>query len=155
MDYVDLMFCHRPDYQTPLEETVRALNHLIDQGKFFYWGTSEWPAEMILEADQIAKRLGLVGPLMEQPQYSMLHRTRFEKEYSRVYQEIGLGTTIWSPLACGLLTGKYNSPDPSSFPADSRLGKNTTQEWLRNQLLSGEGMNGLEEKRLKSYSFQS
>jgi len=143
LEYVDLIFCHRPDFHTPIEETVRAMNFLIDQGKAFYWGTSEWAADEIAEAHHIAQRLGLVGPLMEQPQYSMLHRTRFEKEYARLYKEIGLGTTIWSPLACGLLTGKYNKKE---FPEGSRLALQDNQKWLREELLSGKGMNGLEEK---------
>jgi len=146
LDYVDLIFCHRPCFHTPVEEAVRAMNFLIDQGKAFYWGTSEWPAERIMEAHSIAKELGLIGPLMEQPQYSVLHRTRFEKEYLRLYREYGMGTTIWSPLASGLLTGKYTSADPSTFPKDSRLADEGTYKWLREQLLSGEGLNGLEEK---------
>jgi len=142
LDYVDLIFCHRPDFHTPIEETVRAMNFIINQGKAFYWGTSEWTADQVIEAHQIAQRLGLIGPLMEQPQYSMLHRTRFEKEFARLYKEIGLGTTIWSPLASGLLTGKYNNKE---FPEDSRLGLTKN---LREQLLSGKGMNGLEERDL-------
>jgi len=142
LDYVDLIFCHRPDLHTPIEETVRAMNFLIDQGKAFYWGTSEWSADQLMQADAIAKRLGMVGPLMEQPQYNMLHRTRVEKEYARLYKEIGLGTTIWSPLASGLLSGKYTSKE---FPPGSRLALEKTG-WLRDQLLSGKGANGLEEK---------
>jgi len=146
LEYVDLLFCHRPDPLTPIEETVRAMNFLIDQGKAFYWGTSEWSADQIMEAYQVAQRLGLIGPLMEQPQYSMLHRTRFEKEYVRLYKEIGLGTTIWSPLAGGLLSGKYTSKE---FPEDSRLGLQDRNKWLREELLAGKGMNGLEEKELE------
>eukprot|EP01118_Nematostelium_gracile_P003676 TRINITY_DN1424_c0_g1_i1.p1 TRINITY_DN1424_c0_g1~~TRINITY_DN1424_c0_g1_i1.p1 ORF type:complete len:353 (-),score=123.81 TRINITY_DN1424_c0_g1_i1:54-1112(-) len=145
LDYVDLLFCHRPDPYTPIEETVRAMNFLIDQGLIFYWGTSEWSAEEIADAHGVASRLGLVGPVMEQPQYSMLHRTRFEKEYVRLYKDYGLGTTIWSPLACGLLTGKYSGKE---FPEDTRLGLSGNNKWLRDQLLSGKGMNGLEEKNL-------
>jgi len=145
LDYVDLIFCHRPDHHTPIEETVRAMNFLIDQGKAFYWGTSEWSADEISEAIGIAQRLGLVAPIMEQPQYSMLHRTRFEKEYARLYREHKYGTTIWSPLACGLLTGKYNNKE---FPEGTRLGLQSNIKWLREQLVSGEGMNGLEEKNL-------
>jgi voltage-dependent potassium channel beta subunit len=144
LDYVDLLFCHRPDPYTPIEETVRAMNFLIDQGLTFYWGTSEWSAEELADAHGIANRLGLIGPLMEQPQYSMLHRTRFEKEYVRLYKDYGLGTTIWSPLACGLLTGKYTRGQ--EFSKDTRLGGQ--QQWLKEQLLSGKGMNGLEEKSL-------
>jgi len=130
LDYVDLLFCHRPDPDTPIEETVRAMNHVIDQGKAFYWGTSEWSADQIMEAAMIAKREHLAGPQMEQPQYNMLHRDRVEREYSRLYDELGLGTTIWSPLASGLLTGKYDD----GCPSDSRAGL-TGMEWLREQLV--------------------
>jgi len=143
LEYVDLVFCHRPDTDTPIEETVRAMDYCINSGKCFYWGTSEWSADQILEAHHVAKNLGLIAPVMEQPQYSMLHRTRFEVEYERVFKEIGYGSTIWSPLASGLLTGKYSK---ESFPADSRLGKNSDHTWLKQQLMSGAGMNGLEEK---------
>jgi len=145
MDYVDLLFCHRPDLQCPIEETVRAMNHVIDHGKAFYWGTSEWTADQITEAHRIADRLGLIPPLMEQPQYNMLHRTRFEKEYARLYTDYGMGTTIWSPLASGLLTGKYTST--TEFPADTRLGLNNQMKWLREALLSGQW--GMEEKNLE------
>jgi len=107
VDYVDLIFCHRADLYTPVEETVRAMSHVIGQGKALYWGTSEWPAERILEAYHVARRERLIPPLMEQPQYNLFHRERFEKEYAPLYERIGLGTTIWSPLASGLLTGKY------------------------------------------------
>ena len=112
MDYVDLIFCHRPDKDTPIEETVRAMTHLIDRGWAYYWGTSEWSAFEIRQAHDIARREHLIPPTMEQPQYHMFHRERFEKEYARLYKEIGLGTTIWSPLASGLLTGKYNNGIP-------------------------------------------
>ena len=112
LDYVDLVFAHRSDFHTPMEETVRAFNHLINQGKAFYWGTSEWSAQEIMEAYAIAQREHLLPPLMEQPQYHMFHRQRFEVEYAPLYKEIGLGTTIWSPLASGLLTGKYNQGMP-------------------------------------------
>jgi len=143
LEYVDLVFCHRPDPSTPIEETVRALNFIIDQGKAFYWGTSEWTADQIVEAHHVAEKFGLIGPTMEQPQYSMLHRTRMESEYARIFKDTGLGTTIWSPLASGLLTGKYSG---GNFPQDSRLGGNADYKWLKDQLLSGEGMNGLEER---------
>jgi voltage-dependent potassium channel beta subunit len=112
LDYVDLIFCHRPDILTPVEETVRAMNQVIDQGKALYWGTSEWPADRILEAYHVARREHLVPPLMEQPEYHMLHRDRVEREYAPLYERIGLGTTIWSPLAGGLLTGKYRDGIP-------------------------------------------
>jgi len=145
LDYVDIVFCHRPDIGVPLEETVRAMTHVINQGKSMYWGTSEWPATQIAEATLLARQLGLIAPIAEQPQYSMLHRTRFENEYFSLYKDYKYGTTIWSPLACGLLAGRYNSVDPSQFPQDSRLTHESTK-WLRDQLLSGEGLNGLEER---------
>jgi len=146
LDYVDIVFCHRPDEHTPLEETIRAMDHVINQGKAFYWGTSEWSADQLIAAHHIAQRFGLIGPVVEQPQYSMLHRTRVEKEYSRLYASMGLGTTIWSPLASGLLTGKY-STDVSLFPEGSRLSQeNKNIAWLREGLLNGKGMNGLEER---------
>ena len=108
VDYLDLYFCHRPDPNTPIEETVRAMSDLIHQGKVLYWGTSEWSAQEITEAYGVAREFGLVPPTMEQPQYNLFCRERFEKEYARLYTEFGLGTTIWSPLASGLLTGKHN-----------------------------------------------
>ncbi len=117
MDYVDLVFAHRPDLDTPIEETVRAFNHIIDQGKAFYWGTSEWSAVQIMQAHGIARELGLIPPQMEQPQYHMFHRERVESEYAHLYSDIGMGTTIWSPLASGLLTGKYNKEMPSGTRA--------------------------------------
>jgi len=116
-DYVDLVFCHRPDTHTPLEETVRAMNHIIDSGRAYYWGTSEWSAVEIAEAHAIARALGLIAPLMEQPQYNMFHRDRVEREYAPLYASIGLGTTIWSPLASGMLTGKYNDGVPEGTRA--------------------------------------
>jgi voltage-dependent potassium channel beta subunit len=109
LDYLDLFFCHRPDPTTPIEETVRAMDDLVHQGKILYWGTSEWSAADITRAYGIARELGLTPPQMEQPQYNMLHRERVEKEYAHLYSEIGLGTTIWSPLASGVLTGKYDN----------------------------------------------
>ncbi len=129
LDYVDLIFCHRPDFHTPVEETVRAMNHVINQGKALYWGTSEWPAERILEAYHVARRERLIPPQMEQPQYNLLHRDRVEREYAPLYERIGLGTTTWSPLASGLLTGKYNDGVPP--------GTRTTiegYEWLRSRV---------------------
>ena len=106
LDYLDLFFCHRPDLETPIEETVRAMHDLVAQGKVLYWGTSEWSAQQIQQAYGIARAHGLTPPTMEQPQYNMLHRDRVEREYRPLYDEIGLGTTIWSPLASGVLTGK-------------------------------------------------
>jgi len=133
LEYVDLVFAHRPDIHTPIEETVRAFNHLINQGKAFYWGTSEWSAQQIMEAYGVARRERLIPPLMEQPQYNMFHRERVEVEYQRLYTEIGLGTTIWSPLASGLLTGKYND----GIPEDSRASLGG-YEWLRKRFTDKE-----------------
>ncbi len=112
VDYLDLYFCHRPDPETPIEETVRAMTDLIQQGKVLYWGTSEWNAAQITEAYNLARQYGLVPPTMEQPQYNMFTRDKVEKDFAPLYGDIGLGTTIWSPLASGLLTGKYNAGDP-------------------------------------------
>lgn len=147
LDYVDIIFAHRPDCHTPMEETVRAFNWIIEQGYTFYWGTSEWSAEEIRHACDVAERLNLIGPCAEQPQYSMLHRTRFEVEYAPLYQTpIQLGTTIWSPLASGLLTGKYSN---KTFQGtDGRLGLQGNSSWLREQLESGQGLNGLEERNV-------
>jgi len=149
LEYVYLIFCHRPDPQTPMQEIVMAFNCGIDQGWAFYWGTSEWSAAEIERAMGVAHELGLIAPIMDQPQYSMLHRTRVEAEYDQLYKEYSYGMTIWSPLASGLLTGKYTSKDPKDFPKDSRLGTdNPNYAWLKNQLSSGDGLNGLEEKNL-------
>ena len=126
LDYVDLIFCHRADLHTPVEETVWAMDHVIRQGKALYWGTSEWPAGRILEAYHIARREHLIPPVMEQPQYHLFHRERFEREYAELYDRVGLGTTIWSPLAGGLLTGKYNHGIPEGSRADL-----AGYEWLR------------------------
>jgi len=132
-DYVDLIFCHRPDKHTPIEETVWAMNQVIKEGKALYWGTSEWSAEQIRQAYDVARREHLRPPLMDQPQYNMFHRDKVEREFTRLYEEIGLGTTIWSPLASGLLTGKYND----GVPEDSRLAMDD-YDWLREQLLETE-----------------
>ena len=128
MDYVDLLFCHRPDIHTPVEETVWAMNQIIQQGKAFYWGTSQWSAQQIMDAYGIARREHLIPPLMEQPEYNMFHRERVEQEYALLYEKIGLGTTIWSPLDSGILTGKYNR----GIPEDSRLARET---WLQRELV--------------------
>lgn len=133
VEYLDLFFCHRPDPETPIEETVRVMSDLIAQGKVLYWGTSEWSAQEIMQAFMIARAQNLVPPTMEQPQYSMLVRERVEKEYARLYSEIGLGTTIWSPLASGLLTGKYND----GVPKETRLGIESN-EWLRGEIINKE-----------------
>ena len=127
LDYVDLLFCHRPDPNTPIEETVRCMDVIVRSGKAFYWGTSEWAADQIEEAHRLAKELHCVPPVMEQPQYNMLERHRFEIEYAPLFEKYGMGTTIWSPLASGILTGKYND----GIPDESRLGR---EEWLRSRL---------------------
>jgi voltage-dependent potassium channel beta subunit len=142
LDHVDLLFCHRPDVDTPIEETVWAMNQVLQQGKALYWGTSEWSAAQIRRAHDIARREHLIPPTMEQPQYNMFHRARVESEYSALYDEIGLGTTIWSPLASGLLTGKYND----GVPAGSRLSLENYQ-WLLPQLQSDEGKAKIEKVR--------
>ncbi len=133
VDYIDLYFCHRPDKNTPIEETVWAMNHLIQQGKILYWGVSEWSAQEIMEAHMVARSMNLIGPVMEQPQYNMFHRKRVEVEYSQVYKTVGLGTTIWSPLASGVLTDKYLD----GFPKGTRLGMEGL-EWLRDSSLTAE-----------------
>ena len=142
LDYVDLIFCHRPDPATPMEETVRAMSYLVDQGKAFYWGTSEWSAEQIMEAYGVARRERLVPPTMEQPQYNMLHRERVEREYARLYREIGLGTTIWSPLASGILTGKYEQgiPEGTRFTVPE-------YDWLRDKVESEVGQQNVDKAR--------
>ena len=134
VDYLDLYFCHRPDYDTPIEETVRAMTDLVRQGKVLYWGTSEWSARQLTEAYELAYRHHLQPPTMEQPQYNMFHRERVEVEYAPVYEKYGLGTTIWSPLASGFLTGKYND----GIPEDSRVNLEG-YEWLKERLQSEEG----------------
>ncbi len=129
LEYVDLIYCHRPDIHTPIEETVWAMNQVIKQGKAFYWGTSEWSAEQIRKAYDFAKQEHLIPPLMEQPQYNLFERNKVEKEFAQLYTDIGLGTTIWSPLASGLLTGKYTN----GIPKGSRLDL-PELEWLKNRL---------------------
>ena len=119
VEYLDLFFCHRPDIHTPISETVLVMNDLIRQGKILYWGTSEWTSQQITEAHYWAERYKLIGPTMEQPQYNLFHRKLVERDYLPIYQTFGLGTTIWSPLASGLLTGKYMDMDISP---DTRLG---------------------------------
>lgn len=121
LEYVDLIYAHRPDRNTPIEETVRAFNYLINTGKAFYWGTSEWNADEIATAWRYADKLNLIGPVMEQPQYNMLARAKVETEFAHLYEETGLGLTIFSPLKIGILTGKYNE----GIPKDSRLGSSS------------------------------
>lgn len=134
VDYLDCYFCHRADPETPVVETVSAMDALIRQGKVLYWGTSEWPAETIREAHVVAEKHNLHAPTMEQPEYNLLHRERVEREYASLYEDYGMGTTIWSPLASGLLTGKY----ADGIPDDSRLAQ-PGYEWLRKMLESDEG----------------
>ncbi|MBB4842881.1 voltage-dependent potassium channel beta subunit [Paucibacter oligotrophus] len=131
LDFIDLVYCHRPDPHTPIEETVRAMSDMISQGKALYWGTSEWSAADIRAAWEIAERHHLHKPVMEQPQYNLLHRRRVEVEYARLYEDLGLGLTTWSPLASGLLTGKYKS---GQAPAGSR-GAMENMAFLREGLL--------------------
>ncbi len=123
LDNVDLLYCHRPDPSTPIAETVLAMDYLIRAGYVFYWGTSEWPADKIEIAFRLAKEMNCIPPTMEQPQYNMFHRERVEIEYLPLYERYGLGTTIWSPLASGILSGKYND----GIPPNSRLGR---ESWL-------------------------
>ena len=135
VDHLDLYFCHRPDIDTPVEETVRAMHNLIVQGKVLYWGTSEWSGQRITEAHAVAARCGLTPPVMEQPQYNLFERHKVEADYAPVYESFGLGTTIWSPLASGVLTGKYND----GVPADSRMNL-PGYEWLRDEWAKPEGV---------------
>ena len=138
VDYLDLFFCHRPDPETPILESVYAMNDLITQGKIMYWGTSEWSAEEIKKAFKCAKKYNLRGPSMEQPQYNILHRERFEKEYEKIFDKYKIGSTIWSPLASGVLSGKYNNgiPKKSRFTVKG-------YEWL------ADGMKDLNFKNIK------
>ena len=133
MDYVDIVYCHRADPNTPIEETARAMSDIVQSGRAIYWGVSEWSADEIRAAWNICDKYGWHKPVTEQPQYNLFHRERVEKEYARLYEDIGLGTTIWSPLASGLLTGKYQK----GIPADSR-GALKGYEWLRNALTDKE-----------------
>lgn len=141
LDYVDLIFCHRPDPNTPIEETVRAMNHVIDRGWAFYWGTSEWSADQLREAWRIARENGLIGPTMEQPQYHMFHRERVEQEYAGLVRDFGLGTTTWSPLASGFLTGKYND----GVPEGSRLALEN-YDWLKDSVMGDQAFEDKVEK---------
>lgn len=130
VDYIDLYFCHRPDKNAPIEETVWTMNDLIRQGKILYWGTSEWSSDEIMQAFVFAEKNHLIGPSMEQPQYNMFERTKMEKDYLLLFRDFGLGTTIWSPLASGLLTGKYND----GIPTDNRL-HIEGMDWLKERTL--------------------
>jgi len=133
VDYLDLLFCHRPDPETPIEETVRAMDTLVRQGKVLYWGTSEWSADQILEAHAVARRDGLTPPTMEQPQYNMLHRDRVERDLGPLHEQVGLGMTTWSPLASGILSGRYDR----GVPERSRLAL-PAYAWLKEEVLSEE-----------------
>ena len=128
VDYLDLYYCHRPDKNVPIQETVLAMNHLIQQGKVLYWGTSEWSGVEIMEAHRVAEKFRLIGPTMEQPQYNMFEREKIEKEYLDIYRTVGMGTTIWSPLASGLLSGKYND----GIPKNSRFALQGF-DWLKDR----------------------
>jgi voltage-dependent potassium channel beta subunit len=142
VEYLDLYFCHRPDVETPIEETVRAMDTLVQQGKVLYWGTSEWNAQQITEAHLVARANNLTPPTMEQPQYNMFERDKVEGDYAPIYDTLGLGTTIWSPLASGLLTGKYND----GLPSDSRA-MLPGYEWLRKEFESEKGKARLDRVR--------
>jgi voltage-dependent potassium channel beta subunit len=139
VDYLDLYYCHRPDPSVPVEETTRAMHDLIIQGKVLYWGTSEWSATQIEAAHAVCDRLGLHHPIVEQPQYNLFHRARVEKEFASLYRSPGLGTTIWSPLASGLLTGKYSKGVPKGTRLDVK-----GMEWLREEIMKKPGV----EKRM-------
>jgi voltage-dependent potassium channel beta subunit len=130
LEYLDLYFCHRPDPAVPIEEVVWTMHNLVQQGKILYWGTSQWSAAEIMEAHRVAQQYGLIGPVVEQPQYNMFERYKMEMDYQPVFRNVGLGTTIWSPLAAGFLTGKYLE----GIPEGSRLGI-TGFEWLKDRWL--------------------
>lgn len=140
VDYLDLYFCHRPDIDTPIEETVWSMHNLITQGKVLYWGTSEWTAQQLTEAWAFARANSLIGPAMEQPQYNLFTREKVEHDYLPLYELMGLGTTIWSPLASGALTGKYND----GIPDDSRMNL-PGYEWLKKEWTSEAGKAKLEQ----------
>ncbi len=135
VNYLDLYYCHRPDKNTPIAETVWAMNHLIEQGKVLYWGTSEWSGVEIKEAHRVAADYRLIGPTMEQPQYNMFEREKMEKEYLDVFRTVGLGTTIWSPLASGLLSGKYND----GIPKNSRFAL-PGFDWLKDRWMQDDNI---------------
>ncbi|MCE3283349.1 MAG: aldo/keto reductase, partial [Chitinophagaceae bacterium] len=136
LEYIDIYFCHRPDKSVPIEEVVWTMNILIQQGKIFYWGTSEWSGAELMEAHRVAQQYRLIGPSVEQPQYNLFEREKLEKDYLEVFKNVGLGTTIWSPLASGLLTGKYNQ----GIPPESRLGMEGF-EWLKDRWMAEEKIN--------------
>ncbi|HEY9176911.1 MAG TPA: aldo/keto reductase, partial [Flavipsychrobacter sp.] len=133
VDYLDLFYCHRPDKNVPIEEVVWTMNQLIQRGKILYWGTSEWSGPEIMEAHMVARDLRLIGPAVEQPEYNLFKRDKMEVDYYTIFKNIGMGTTIWSPLASGLLTGKYND----GIPEGSRLGLQGF-DWLKDRVMTDE-----------------
>jgi voltage-dependent potassium channel beta subunit len=145
LDYLDLFFCHRPDPMVPIEEVVWTMHNLVQQGKILYWGTSQWSGAEIMEAHRVAQQYKLIGPSMEQPQYNMFERYKVEMDYQPVYKNTGLGTTIWSPLAAGFLSGKYLQ----GIPEDSRLAI-TGFDWLKDRWLQEEKINKL--KKLVAFA---
>lgn len=140
LDYLDLYFCHRPDKGVPIEEVVWTMHNLIQQGKILYWGTSEWSGVEIMEAHRVAHQYGLIGPSVEQPQYNLLERNKIESEFLMIFKTVGMGTTIWSPLASGLLSGKYND----GVPADSRFAI-TGFDWLKDRWMKESYLNKIKE----------
>lgn len=135
LDYLDLFFCHRPDKGTPIEETVWTMHNLVQQGKLLYWGTSEWSGVEIMEAHRVAHQYGLIGPAMEQPQYNLFERNKMENEYLMVFRTVGMGTTIWSPLASGLLSGKYNDGVPEGSRFDLKGFDWLKDRWMKDDML--------------------
>lgn len=135
LDYLDLYFCHRPDKGTPIEETVWTMHNLVQQGKILYWGTSEWSGVEIMEAHRVAHQYGLIGPAMEQPQYNLFERNKMENEFLMIFRTVGMGTTIWSPLASGLLSGKYNDGIPEGSRFDLKGFDWLKDRWMREDVL--------------------
>lgn len=140
LDYLDMYLCHRPDKNVPVEETVQTMNNLIQQGKILYWGTSEWSGVEIMEAHRVADQNGWIGPSMEQPQYNLLERNKMENEFLMIFKTVGMGTTIWSPLASGLLSGKYND----GIPAGSRFAIEGF-DWLKDRWMQENFMKKVKE----------
>jgi voltage-dependent potassium channel beta subunit len=136
VEYLDLYFCHRPDKKAPIDEVVWTMHNLMQQGKILYWGTSEWSGVQIMEAHRVANQNGLIGPAMEQPQYNLLERNKMENEYKMIFKTVGMGTTIWSPMASGLLSGKYNN----GIPGDSRFAIEGF-DWLKDRWMKEDLLN--------------
>jgi voltage-dependent potassium channel beta subunit len=147
VDYLDLFFCHRPDKNVPIEEVVWTMNILLQQGKILYWGTSEWSGVEIMEAHRVAHQFGLIGPSVEQPQYNLLERYKMDHEYLMIFNTVGMGTTIWSPLASGLLTGKYNK----GIPEGSRLSMEN-MAWIKDRLMVDDKLHKV--KKLTDYAHE-